>query len=502
MKRLPRLLLPLFFALPVLADPAQPMAEVTAKFDRLATQMFQESGAPGASIAVVYKGEVVYAKGFGVRKAGESAAVDENTVFQLASCSKPITSTAVAALVSQQKLRWEDRIEKAYPEFEVGDSWISSHLTYRDLLSHHSGLPEFAGDILEDLGYSRGEILHRLRLLPSAYPFRDGYAYTNYGFTAGAETASRAAGMAYEDMMEQTLFQPLGMASTSARYSDFVAHPNHASTHQVVNGRAIPTVRMPQAQAPAGGVSSSASDMARWMNLHLQRGKVNGADLISPAALGETYQIHSVTGKNPANFSASGYYGLGWNVSFDDKGRTKLTHSGAFATGARTAVTLLPQEQVGLVVLTNAYPNALPEALSSSFTKLYDGQPADLDYARKVNSQVIAMLDSMLGGKKLATPPRRPSPSQPLTSYQGSYGNDFYGDAQVVAGPAGLVLKLKDVSFPLEHRDRDVFLARVEPGKFEDLNSFEVQFATDGGGSVTGFRQNGLAEPFPWFGRR
>ena len=502
MKRLPRLLLPLFFALPALADPGQPIAEVTSKFDALASQMFQESGAPGASVAIVYKGEVVYRKGFGVRKAGETAPVDADTVFQLASCSKPISSTGVAALVSQGKLKWEDRIQAAYPEFAVGDSWIASHLTYRDLLSHHSGLPEFAGDILEDLGYSRGEILHRLRLLPTAYAFRDGYAYTNFGFTAGAEAASRAAGLSYEDMMQQTVFGPLGMTSTSARFEDFVAHPNHASTHQVSKGKAVPTVRMPQAQAPAGGVSSSATDMARWMNLHLAKGKVDGQELISPEALGETYQIHSVTGKNPANFSASGYYGLGWNVSFDERGRMKLGHSGAFEIGARTAVTLLPQEEVGIVVLTNSYPNALPEALSASFMKLYDGQTAYLYIARKLNGQVNPMLETMLGGEPPATPPSRPSPPQALGSYQATYANEFYGDAQVVAGAGGLVLKLNGKSFDLKHRDRDVFLAQAAPGVFEDLSSFEVQFATDGGGRVTGFRQHGLAEPFPWFGRQ
>lgn len=478
------------------------MPDVTSKFDALASQMFQESGAPGASVAIVYKGKVVYSKGFGVRKAGESARVDADTVFQLASCSKPVSSTAVAALVSQGKLDWSDKIQQVYPEFAVGDSWIASHLTYRDLLSHHSGLPEFAGDILEDLGYSRGEILHRLRLLPTAYDFRDGYAYTNFGFTAGSEAASRAAGLPYEEMMEQVLFAPLGMTSTSARFEDFMNHPNHASSHQVANGKATPTVRMPQAQAPAGGVSSSATDMARWMKLHLEKGKVDGKSLISPEALGETYQIHSVTGKNPANFSASGYYGLGWNVAFDEKGRLRLGHSGAFEMGIRSAVTLLPQEEVGIVVLTNSYPNALPEALSASFLKLYDGQPADLAFARKVNSQVLVMLNSMLAGEALPSPPARPAPPQALDTYVGSYGNDYYGDARVTTAGSGLSLTLNGKSFALKHRDRDVFLAQAPAGTFEDLVSFEVQFATDGGGKVTGFRQNGLAEPFPWFQRQ
>ena len=483
------------------AKPAEPYEKLIPKFEKIASELFAESGVPGMSIAIVADGETVYLKGFGVPRADSTQPVDADTVFQLASCSKPMTSTALAVLVGQKKIDWDDRIRKVFPDFAVADPWVTDHLTYRDMLSHHSGLPEFAGDILEDLGYDRETILERLRLLPQAYDFRVGYAYTNFGFTTGAVAAAKAYGKSYEDMMEETLFRPAGMTSTSANFSDFENATGHAWTHQIVQGKAVPTVRRPQAQAPAGGISSTARDMARYMLLHLERGRLDGKTLVPEQALAETYRIHSLSGNNPATFSAGGFYGLGWGVAFDGKGRLRLSHSGAFSLGVRSSVTMLPQENVGIVVLSNAYPTALPEALSVSFLNLYDGQPVTLESARDVNTQVLAVLNKMLETGADRPQIARPNPALPLRSYQGSYRNEFFGDATVSLQGNRLNLQLGKRTFPLEHLDRDVFWATPNSADAEDLKPFEVRFGTDGSGAVTSFEQSGLGEGPPRFQR-
>jgi CubicO group peptidase (beta-lactamase class C family) len=359
---------------------------------------------------------VVYLKGFGVREAGLGQPVDADTVFQLASCSKPMTSTALAVLAGQGKMSWDDRVAPLLPELQLSDPWITANLTYRDLLSHRSSLPEAAGDILENLGLERDEVLARLRYLPAGYDFRAGYGYSNYGFTAGGEAAARAIGMPYEAMMERILFKPAGMLSTSARFEDYEKAPNRSTSHHLQGGKAYPTLRMPQAQAPAGGVSSTARDMARWLQLHLGRGVLDGSSLASEKELAQTYQVHSLASNNPANFSGSGFYGLGWGVGYDGKGRLHLSHSGAFLMGVRTSATMLPQEEVGIVVLTNAYPTAIPEALSAVFFKMYDGAPADLEFARKVNTAVLGILEGMFdSGYRLQLPAKTPSPAARLT---------------------------------------------------------------------------------------
>jgi CubicO group peptidase (beta-lactamase class C family) len=502
MKRFARLVLPLLLILPAGAEPAEPMASLLPRFEQLSRQLFLETRVPGMAIGVVYQGKVVYLKGFGVRKAGTPQAVDADTVFQLASCSKPITSTALAALVGQGKLAWDDKIHKTLPQFEVADPWVSGHLTYRDMLSHHSSLPAAAGDILENLGFDRPEILRRLRYLPPAYDFRVGYAYTNYGFTVAGEAAARAAGASFEDMMDETLFKPLGMTSTSARFSDYQKAQNRSTSHSLSNGQAHPTLRMPQAQAPAGGVSSSVRDMTRWMQLHLDKGALAGKSFIPEPALAQTYRVHSLASNNPADFSGSGFYGLGWGVAYDKKGRLKLSHSGAFEIGVRTSVTLLPQEQVGIVVLSNAYPTALPEALSYSFLEMYEGRAMDIAGARQVNQAVMGVMNNMLDNGYTPPKPLKPSPALPLSDYVGDYANPYYGEAQVQLRGEALTLQLGVHPFPLRHLDRDTFLVAVPERTFEDLKSFEVQFVGDGSGTITGFRQRGLAQPDPWFGRQ
>lgn len=486
-----------------LAAPAEPVQNLLPRFDKIAQQLFGESGVPGMSVGIVADGKVVYLKGFGIRRTGLPDPVGPDTVFQLASCSKPVTSTAVAALVAKGKLAWSDRIQNSLPQFALADPWVSAHLSYADLLSHRSSLPEFSGDMLEDLGFSREEILQRLKQLPAGYDFRAGYAYSNFGFTTAAEAAACAAGTSYEDMMQQELFGPLGMNSTSARFTDFQNAPDHASSHHLAGNKATPTVRMPQAQAPAGGISSTARDMTRWMQLHLDRGKLDGKSFIPEAALAETYQVHARTADNPANFSGSGFYGLGWVVTYDQKGRLRLGHSGAFELGIRSSVTLMPQENYGVVVLTNAYPTALPEALSASFGKLWDGQPADLEQARAIDRQVVAMMNGMLSGAYKPATPSTVHPALPLNTYAGHYDNPYYGNAEVRLDGKALTLHLGTLDMQLQHLDRDVFVAHPPQKDFEDLGLFELQFTLQGSGQIAGFKVQGLEKTAPsWFARR
>lgn len=502
MKSVSRLLLPLLLLTPAAAEPVQPLGQILPKFEKLAEELFAESGVPGMAVAIVYDGKPVFLKGFGSPKAGSGKSVDIDTVFQIASCSKPMTSTAIAVLASQGKLTWDDRIQKVYPGFALSDAWVSQHLTYRDLLSHRSGLPEFAGDILEDLGISQESILMRLRSLPTAYDFRAGYAYTNFGFTTAGVAAAKASGTTYEAMMTETLFGPAGMSSTSAAFEDFQNNPNHASTHRLVDGKAVPTVRQPQAQAPAGGISSNAKDLARYMQLHLERGKLDGETLVSEEALAQTYRVHSLAANNPATFSASGYYGLGWGVAYDQLGRLRLSHSGAFSLGTRSSITMLPQEGIGIAVISNAFPSALPEALSMSFLNMYDGRDVSLEQAREINQKVVATLTGMLEHSYQKPNLKNPSPALPLHRYAGRFDNDFFGTADIAVEGQSLTLKLGRKSFPLEHLDRDVFLAQPDAKTFEDLGPFEVQFATDGSGALTGFRLTELAGGPTWFTKR
>jgi CubicO group peptidase (beta-lactamase class C family) len=498
-----RFLLPLIFLLTASvtwAEPARPLSEMLPEFEKAVQTLHEQSGVPGLAVGIVYRGKVVYLKGFGVRKAGTSMAVDSDTVFQVASCSKPITSTALASLVGKGVIKFDQPVSSKLPEFKLQDSWTTSQVAFADLLSHRSGLPALAGDHLENLGLERDDILGRLQYLKPGYPFRAGYAYTNFGFTAAGEAAARASHTDFPTLLEQELFQPLGMNSTSARLADYENATNRAFTHQLDNGKAVVTHREPDAQAPAGGVSSTVRDLSHWMLLHLKKGEWQDRQLIPSEALGQTYQIHSVTSNNPANFSSKGFYGLGWGIAYDDHGHLKLSHSGAFNLGVRSSVTLIPQEEWGVVVLSNASPSALPESISAVFEKMYNTGTVDLAFGHMVQEKVTESLTAM---NAVPASEKSPAPGQPalaLESYTGHYPTDYYGDSQVVLKSGSLVFNIGKKQFPLTHLYRDTFIAKVQPHTFEDLVNFQLQFCLNTEGKVIGFHQSGLQGP-GWFGK-
>src|SRR6059036_549446 len=335
--------------------------------EKLATEQIQENALPGVAIAVVFQDKVVYAKGFGVRDVNTKAPVDADTVFQLASLSKSIGSTAVAELVGEEKITWDSKLSVLDPTFAMFDPWVTREITIRDMYAHRSGLPEHAGDLLEDLGFTRAEILHRLRYQHPRSSFRSHYAYTNFGMTEGGIAAAKAYDLEWEEAAKQKLYNSLGMTSTSSRYTDFIARRNKALGHVLVDGKWVQKFkRDPDAQSPTGGVSSSVNDLTKWMRLQLANGKFEGKQVVDEKALAETHHPHMLTGFNPFTQLPT-FYGLGWNVSYDPEGRLRLNHSGAFGLGAATYVNLVPAEQLGIVVLTNAYPLGIAEALGTTF---------------------------------------------------------------------------------------------------------------------------------------
>src|SRR5256885_14733079 len=333
------------------------------ELEKLAQTQIQKSALPGLAIAVVFQDKTVYAKGFGVRDVNTKVPVDADTVFQLASLSKSIGSTVVAELVGEGKITWDSKLSMLDPTFEMVDPWVTREITIRDMYAHRSGLPDHAGDLLEDLGFTRAEILRRLRYQHPDSSFRSHYAYTNFGITAAAAVAVKAYGKEWETASEEKLYKPLGMTATSSRHSDFVGRANKALGHVLVDGKWVQKFqRDPDTQAPAGGVTSSVTDLAKWMRLELANGKFEGKAIVNEKALIEARRPHMLTGYNPFTGMPT-FYGLGWNVSYDDHGRLHLNHSGALDLGAATYVHLLPGEQLGIVVLTNAYPIGFAEGL-------------------------------------------------------------------------------------------------------------------------------------------
>ncbi|MFW0789064.1 serine hydrolase [Gordonia sp. CPCC 205333] len=461
------------------ADPAR-IDDAIAQLPNLARKLLERSGIPGLSVAVVRDGKTVYTGGFGVKDIREpDGAVDADTVFQIASVSKAVSATVVAGQVGKHEIDWTMPIVEGIDGFTLADPYVTSHVTLADMFSHRSGLPDHAGDNLEDIGYDRQQVLARLRYL-ALDPFRTQQLYTNFGVTAAAQAAANKAGVDWESLSANTLFTPIGMTSTSARYDDFLTRPNRAVLHAKIDGRFQPLYqRDADAQAPAGGVSSNVKDLARWMTLLLAGGKYEGRQVIPADALLEAMTPQQSLSSGQVDFRPAAT-GFGFNVSSEPSGRSIMSHSGAFASGAATNFVLIPSLNVGIVVLTNGAPVGVPEALSKEFADLaqYGRSTADwlTEYAKIMPSSEP---EGALVGRK---PPSNAVPARPSNAYVGAYDNDYFGPLTIAGDGATLKLSIgpKNQTFTLTHFDGDTFTFEPSGENANHGSVSEVRFAYEG----------------------
>ena len=443
---------------PAAPVPADQIEAAIKQLGPLAKDLMQKSGIPGMAVAAVYNGQTVFAQGFGIRRAGAPDTVDADTVFQLASVSKSISATILAQQIGHGGLNWNTPVVQHLPWFALNDPWVTAHVTLADLFAHRSGLPDHAGDDLEDLGFNRDQILHRLRYLPLS-SFRNTYDYTNFGITAAAIAAAGAAGTDWASLAETALYKPLGMVSTSSRFADFIRHSNRAAGHVKIDGAyAAKYQRQPDAQSPAGGASSSARDMAHWLAMVLQGGKFDGAQIIDAAALLPAVTAEMITAPSPDMAARAELYGYGFNVGTQPTGRTTLSHSGAFAMGAGTNFLLIPSLNLGVIALTNASPSGAAEALTASFADLVQYGTISRDWYTGYH-RLTAPIRAPVGALAGSPPPANPTPPANLHAYAGTYHNDYFGPAEIHPQAAGLLFKIgpHGMVFPLTHWDGNIF---------------------------------------------
>ncbi|OSP55086.1 serine hydrolase [Pseudoruegeria sp. SK021] len=449
------------------------------------------SGVPGVAVAVVHEGDTIFSKGYGVRELGHPGAVTPDTVFQIASLSKSVAATVVAGQIAETEVDWTTPVQSLLPWFDLSDTWVSSHVTIGDLFSHRSGLPEKAGDVLEDLGFDRREVLSRLDLLP-LLPFRISYGYSNFGLTAAAEAVAVAAGTDWASLSEATLYAPLGMTRTSSRFDDFVAHEERAIGHTLVNEVFTPyRSRQPDAQSPAGGMSSTVTDFAKWMIMVLEGGDAPlvAASNLLPAVTPQVISRRSATAATLPEF-----YGFGFGVGPDATGRVRLSHSGAFVLGAATRYVMIPEAGLGIVVFTNGTPVGAPEAIAQTFVDVAEFGAAQRDWWG-LFSEGFRPFRAPVGELAGQVPPTDPAPAGPLDSYAGTYDHAFFGPATITATDGSLTLSLgpNGLSFPLTHWSGDRFVYDVLNENMPAGSVAEVTFDAAVNGASPALRIDYLA---------
>jgi CubicO group peptidase (beta-lactamase class C family) len=432
--------------------------------DAFITKALKEYQVPGAAIAVVQNGKAVLLKGYGVRDVTKQGAVDENTIFQLASVTKTLTGAAAATVVDEGKLDWDKPIFNYLPEFVGYDPYMTRWLTERDLLAQRTGWPAFTGDQLDSFGYDRAEILRRLRFFKPRYSLREVAQYSNPGFFVAGEVAARASKQSWNDLVEKRLFAPLEM-SRSGTVIKALQDSNATAAHALVDGK--PVVVEPSDLDITGAASSgtsTAADMSKLILMFLNRGTYKGKRVLKPETVEEIFKRSMVseidfTDLPPISDKTGFYYGLGVG-SYNYAGERIIEKSGALA-GVRTTLVLVPHKNAGIVVLANLNLTAFPEAVRAYFLNQVLGIDPETDQKQ------IFELNQQL--KKLIAPP--PAPKNPgkfnatLQSLVGVYENDYYGRCEILQDGDGLKVQFGPAKYPasLKHWNNGAFLMQF-PG--------------------------------------
>lgn len=433
---------------------------------------------PGVAVVIVKDDKVVLAKGYGVRDVRSKEPVDERTIFGIASNTKAFAAAALAILVDEKKIAWDDRVTKYLPDFEMSDPYVTRELRVRDLLSHRSGLAPYGGDIMTwGSSYSREEVVARIRHVKPASSFRSRYAYQNGMFIVAGEIVEKVTGKSWDDFVRERFFQPLRMTSTTTRFADLANERNVATPHIHVDGRVEPIPwRNVENLGAAAAINSNAADLAQWLRLQLGEGKFDGKAIFSREASHEMWMpqtslplaLPEKQTKPIAKWSA---YGLGWSIR--DYHGYRLIRHGGWTDGMLSMVALIPERNIGVAILTNLHNRNITAALAYRIFDTFLGTPQEdwsAYYLGRVKDAEAREAAAVEARAKQRTKNTRPS--LPIREYAGTYSNEVYGDVRIAVDGDRLVasfLASPTYVAVLEHWHYDTFMTRwneriPEPG--------------------------------------
>ncbi len=465
-------------------------------FDDYVNKARAEWEAPGLAIAIVKDDKIVFAKGYGLREMGKPDAVNERTMFAIGSSSKAFTAAAIALLVDEGKLKWDDPVTKHLPGFVLYDAYASQQMTVRDLLCHRSGLER--GDLLwYGSALDRNEIIRRVRFLKPSWSFRGNFGYQNLMYLSAGQILPAITGQSWDDFIKARIFAPLGMKESSISINNLKGMSNVATPHAKLDDKVQPVPwRNIDNIAPAGSINSNVVEMAEWVRLQLGEGSYQGNRLIGSGALKEMHKPHTIINADPpwnliaqdAHFIA---YGLGWFLH-DYHGRKIVEHGGNI-DGMSALVSMVPEEKFGMVILTNLNGSLLPVALQYRVIDAFLGQPQkDWSAAILKAFKALEAIGKEAEKKQIEARAKDTRPSLALEKYAGAYQSEMYGDLKMTVEEGKLVARYgKAFTGDLEHWHYDTFQA-----KWRDrmLGKGMISFTLNAQGQIAEVKIDGLGD--------
>ena len=482
-------------AVPLSAQTPATAPTLPRGWDAYVTQAMQEFHVPGLALAVVKDGQVIYSKGYGVRRMGDPTPVDPHTLFQIASNTKAFTDAMLAQLVDSGRLSWDDPVTKYLPWFSLSDPWVTREFTIRDLVTHRSGLGLGAGDLVWwHSDYTAEEVVRHLRAARPVTSFRSGYAYDNVLYIAAGLVIESVTGKSWSQNVQERIFTPLGMADATTDIGVFSRAGSDAATpHGWSSGSVGISPRDTiNNTLPAGGIIADVADLSKWMLTQLDSGRYAGGRLWSARETKEMWSPQTILpiGNFPPelaplrpNFAD---YGLGWFLR-DYRGRKIVSHTGGL-TGMTSQTTLVPDERLGIVILTNGESGIFGALTWRLLDHVLGG--GNTDWAKIFSdreAKARAQGDSIVKAAR-ASRDSTSHPSLALAGYAGTYHDSLYGDAELTMEDGGLVLRFSHspaFTGDLKHWQHDTFVAHWRTSAVEDAY---VTFTLNPDGSVDSFR--------------
>lgn len=432
MKKYAALLLVLFSLSHLSAD--EKLDKIIQDFDIYAEVQRDQWQIPGMAIAIVKGEDTLLLKGYGRRGVKDTRLVNEKTLFQLGSLTKGFTATLVAKGVENNWFKWDDKVINHMPTFRLDDPWASREFEIIDLLAQRSGLPPYAGDTQAFLGYSQKEMFQHMHFLKPVTSFRSKFGYQNIFFLVAAHVLEKKAGMTYSALLDEEIFRPLNMTNSNASLREYIAADNRAEwLMRMDDGSTItleedfPYRNWNYVLGPAGGINSTAIDMANWMILQANSGNFHGKQIFSSTNMKLLTRPMIYVGD--ANGSSL-YYALGW-VHMENSPHAIIWHDGS-TLGVYNVAAFIPEEKLGIVILTNVRNTQLAYALALQFFDMYY-QKQNQNWGKKLLPKYSNEIKAEIMPKPA---------SRALSSYTGVYFNPIYGNVSVREEEGHLVMDI------------------------------------------------------------
>lgn len=470
------------------------------QIDSLVQKTMRTFNVPGIAVAILKDGAVIHRKGYGIRSLDKGGKVDENTLFGVASNTKAMTSAALAMLIDDEKLEWDTKVTEVIPEFKLYDPYVTSEFTIRDLLTHRSGLGLGAGDLMvwpSQNTTEKDQLIYNLRYLKPVSSFRSQYDYDNLLYIVAGVVVERISGQDYESFIEENIFEPLGMDRSAVNYNLIQETSNVIDGHAPTNGKLVTVgLSFTEAANPAAGVYSSVADMSKWVQTQLNSGKYGEdleQELFSERQHREMWSPQTITGTGRGDYNTHfKAYGLGWFLS-DVNGYLEVTHTGGLL-GIVSQVTMIPELDLGIIVLTNQQSGAAFRSITNTIKDAYFGiegkdrisqyNERRLRHEKRADSVVAEVWRRVEEVQKKGTMSR-----EALLNYAGSYRDPWFGQVQIKMQNGTLRFEAKNA--PDLHGEMSYYKGNSFVVRWDDrsLNGDAfVVFSLDREGKPAGFK--------------